>query len=103
LVQCQEAVVGILVDIDKLRRTLERDGTGRNNMAFTTLNAAVLAPMPMATMSTAVAVKAGAWTNWRAEYFRSRMNDSIGFPRRAGRFSRVLKNSGAAFLFTPTR
>ncbi len=47
------------------RLSSSANGSGRNNMPFTTLKIAVLAPMPRAMVATATAVKAGLLRNDR--------------------------------------
>src|SRR5204863_10052921 len=47
------------------------NGKGRKRTALTTLNMAVLAPMPSARVSTAIAVKPGFFSSWRKAKRRS--------------------------------
>ena len=49
------------------------NGRGRKRIALMTLNIAVFAPMPSASVSTATAVKQGFFSNWRKAKRRSAM------------------------------
>src|SRR5262245_37307710 len=47
------------------------NGSGRNNTALTTLNTAVLAPIPSASVSTTTQAKPGDFPSWRKANLRS--------------------------------
>src|SRR5688572_17502379 len=46
-------------------------GSGRSNSALTKLKTAVLAPMPIASVSTTTALKPGSFNSWRKAILRS--------------------------------
>src|SRR5277367_3991381 len=54
------------------------NGSGRSNTPSTIEKIAVVAPMPSASINTAVSVNAGDFNNFRIAIFRSRVTDSIG-------------------------
>src|SRR5205809_5107779 len=58
-------------------RTGSSNGGGRSTTALITLNIAVLAPIPSASVSTATAVKPGFLSNWRKAYRRLLITDRV--------------------------
>src|SRR6185503_8687829 len=50
------------------------NGSGRKRVALMTLNMAVFAPMPSASVSTATAVKPGFFSSWRKANLKSFMS-----------------------------
>ena len=56
------------------------NGGVRSTTALITLNIAVLAPMPSASVSTATALKPGFFSNWRRANFKSFINNAAQKP-----------------------
>lgn len=61
------------------RRSGSGKGNGRSNTAFTTLKMAVFAPMPRASVITAMAAKPGRFKSERTAYRRSLINESMTY------------------------
>ncbi len=60
-----------------INRSGSLSGNGRNNTALTTLKIAVFAPMPSASVATAIAVNAGFFNNPRIANRMSLITESI--------------------------
>src|SRR2546426_11249182 len=65
-------------------RSAAGNGNGRSSTPLTTLKMAVFAPMPIASVSTATAVKPGFFSSWRKAYFKSFIRAIYGSELRSG-------------------
>ena len=70
-----------------ISRSGRGNGSGRSNTPSTIEKIAVVAPIPSASISTAVATKPGDFNRWRTAIFRSRYKGHKEPPRECQRYS----------------
>src|SRR5262245_27700327 len=84
------------------RRSCSGKGSGRSNTAYTTLKIAVFAPMPNASVTTAIKLKPGFFNNIRAPMRRSCQSVRIiGFRFQVSGFRFQKRDDATDFILTP--